>query len=369
MLRGAVNLRELEELAQPPVTTETTFGYYRSGANDEVTLRDNQLAFQRWQLRPRLLVDVAIVSTTVTLFGRTLASPVLVAPMAAQRMAHTDGELGTARAAAAAGCGFCLSTLSTHRLEDVAACATGVQWFQLYVFRTRSVTEALVRRAQAAGFKALVVTVDTPRLGRREADERQKFQLAQGIRFENLVEYSSVQQTTVADADGSGIASYFVQEMDPALTWSLIAWLRTITTLPILVKGILTPEDALEAVRAGVSGICVSNHGGRQLDGVSSAIDALPAIVKAVRGRIPVLMDGGIRRGTDVLKALALGASAVMVGRPCLWALALDGQAGVEAALRMLNEEIRLAMALCGVRALPLSRRTSLVQPAPWAKL
>jgi 4-hydroxymandelate oxidase len=368
MLRGALNLRELEQLAQPPVTTGATFGYYRSGANDEFTLRDNQAAFQRWQLRPRLLVDVSRVSTSVSLFGRTLASPILVAPMAAQRMAHTDGELGMSRAAAAAGCGFCLSTLSTSRLEDVSSCG-GMQWFQLYVFRTRSVTEALVRRAQAAGFKALVVTVDAPLLGRREADERQKFQLSAGIRFENLVEYASVKQTTVADADGSGIASYFVQEMDPALTWSLIAWLKTITTLPILVKGILTPEDALEAVRAGVSGICVSNHGGRQLDGVSSAIDALPAIAKAVRGRVVILLDGGIRRGTDVLKALALGASAVMLGRPCLWALALDGQAGVEAALRMLNEELRLAMALCGVTSLPLSQRTPLVQPAPWAKL
>ena len=369
MLRGAVNLRELEELAKPPVTTEATFQYYRSGANDEVTLRDNQLAFQRWQLRPRMLVDVSRVSTRVELFRRTLASPVIVAPMAAQRMADKDGELAMARAASSAGCGFCLSTLSTSRLEDVASCGEQPKWFQLYVLRTRSVTEALVRRAQAAGYTALVVTVDAPRLGRREADERQKFQLSAGIRFENLVEYSSVQQTTVADADGSGIAKYFVDEIDPSLTWSLIAWLRTITTLPVLVKGILTPEDAVEAVRAGASGVCCSNHGGRQLDGVSAAIDALPAIVKAVRGRVPVLLDGGIRRGTDVLKCLALGATSVMVGRPLLWALALDGQAGVEAALRMLNEELRLAMALCGVTALPLSRRALLVQPAPWAKL
>jgi hypothetical protein len=365
-LHGATNLRQLEGLAQRVIEDPSAFGYFRSGSDDEATLRDNELAFQRWQLRPRMLVDVSAVRMQTTLLGHVLSSPVLLAPMAAQRMAHDDGELATARAAAAAGIGFCLSTLSTRSIEEVAAVRSAPpQFFQLYVFRTRAVTEALVRRAEKAGYAGIIVTVDAPYLGRREADERSKFQLRSGVQFANLAPYvGKVPQTTVADADGSGIASFFVNQIDATLTWSIVAWLKGITKLPIILKGILTPDDALLAVRSGANALCVSNHGGRQLDSVPAAIDALPGIVAAVRGRVPIIMDGGVRRGTDVLKALALGATAVLVGRPMIWALALGGQAGVAAALQLLHQELRLAVALSGLSSLPPPR--SLVQHAPW---
>ena len=361
---GVCNLRELEARAAA-VLAPAAYGYYRSGADDERTLQDNEAAFLRWSLRPRVLVDVSACDTRVRLLGATLASPVLVAPMAAQRLAHAAGEVATARAATAAGAAFCLSTLSTCALEDVRT--RGVQFFQLYAFRDRAVCAALVRRAEAAGYSALVLTVDAPYLGRREADVRAGFALPPGVRFANLDGALDKQRTPDAEDDGSKLASYFVAQIDPTLTWDILRWLRTVTTLPVLVKGVLTAEDAELAVAAGAAGVVCSNHGGRQLDGVLASLDALPEVVAAVAGRVPVLVDGGVRRGTDVLKALALGATAVLLGRPVLYGLALGGEEGVATVLGMMQRELRLAMALAGVTALPPPR--ALLQRAPHARL
>ena len=363
-LGGVCNLRELEARAAA-VLPAPVMGYYRSGADDEATLAENEAAFARWQLRPRMLVDVSRLDTRCRLLGHTLATPLLVAPMAAQRMAHERGELATAAAACSLGAGFLLSTLSTTALEEVAAVKRAggpPQFFQLYAFRDREVSAALVRRAEKAGFSAVVLTADAPALGRREADVRSGFALPQHLTFANLATQrgaAAAQAGTPAQADdGSRLAAYFAAQIDPSLTWDAVRWLRTVTKLPILVKGILTAEDATLALAAGCAGVCVSNHGGRQLDGTPAAIDALPEVVAAVKGRIPVLLDGGIRRGSDVLKALALGATAVMVGRPVLYGLALGGEAGATQTLAMLHRELRLAMALAGTPTLPPPRAT-----------
>jgi 4-hydroxymandelate oxidase len=275
--------------------------------------------------------------------------PILVAPTAFHCLATPEGERATARAAGAAGTVMILSTLSTTAIEDVVAAASGPVWFQLYVYRDRRATEGLVRRAEAAGCRALVLTVDAPLLGRRERDVRNRFRLPPGLAVANLLPegYGEV-PAAVAD---SGLAAYVSSFLDPALTWRDVAWLQSITELPVLVKGIVRPDDALRAAEAGAAGIVVSNHGGRQLDTSPATLDVLPEIADALAAqghRIEVLMDGGIRRGTDVVKALALGAKAVLVGRPILWGLAADGEAGAARVLRLLRDELDLAMALAG---------------------
>jgi 4-hydroxymandelate oxidase len=371
-LGGAVNLRELGPLAAAKLTP-SAWGYYSSGALDESTLADNEAAWARWLLRPRVLIDVSAVSIAVSCLGERWASPVVIAPMAAQRLAHDDGELATARGAQTAGCVFGLSTMSTVALEAVAATRrrTGgpCQWFQLYVFKDRALTENLVRRAEAAGFSALVVTVDAPFLGRREADVRSGFALPPGVEFANLASNSTSRAAVAAakkqEPDGSKLAHLFVNQVDASLSWADVCWLRSITRLPVLVKGVLCAEDAVLAVQFGASGIVCSNHGGRQCDGVPAALDALPDVLAGAAGRVPVLVDGGVRRGSDVLKALALGASAVMLGRPVLYALALGGEQGVVDALRLLHDELALAMALCGVQSLPPQRSLLMRRDAP----
>ena len=359
---GVCNLRELEARAAA-VLPAPILGYYRSGADDETTLAENEAAFARWQLRPRVLVDVSRLDTSCRLLGHTLATPLLVAPMAAQRMAHERGELATAAAAASLGAGFVLSTLSTTALEEVASVRRAggpPQLFQLYCFRDRAVSAALVQRAERAGYSGIVLTADAPALGRREADVRSGFALPAHLTFANLATQrgaDAAQAGTPTHADdGSRLAAYFAEQIDPTLTWDAVRWLRSVTALPVLVKGVLTAEDALAAVEAGCAGVCVSNHGGRQLDGTAAAIDALPEVVAAVAGRVPVLLDGGVRRGSDVLKALALGATAVMVGRPVLYGLALGGEAGAAQTLGMLHRELRLAMQLAGTPTLPPPR-------------
>jgi isopentenyl diphosphate isomerase/L-lactate dehydrogenase-like FMN-dependent dehydrogenase len=268
-----------------------------------------------------MLVDVSACTSATTVLGTEVSSPVLVAPMAFQGLAHPDGEKATARGAAAAGTAMCLSTLSTVGLEEVAEAAPdGARWFQLYWGPDRSKVQDLVERAVAAGYRAIVVTVDLPEVGRRERDLRSGFETP-----------ASLSDVT-----------------DNALTWRDLEWLRTHTSLPILVKGILTGEDAVLATEGGVDGIVVSNHGGRQLDGVAASLDALPEVVEAAGDRAEILLDGGIRRGTDVVKALALGARAVLVGRAALYGLAVDGAEGVERVLGLLREEVELALALCG---------------------
>lgn len=335
-----VNVAEYEAVARTRLEPGP-LDYIAGGSGDEITLRENRAAFNRLQLRPRVLVDVSTVDLRVTVLGRRVTFPVLVAPTAFQMLAHPEGELATARAAARAGTIMVASTMSSYRLEEIAAAADGLQWFQLYCYRDRGVTRALVERAEAAGFVALCLTVDLPRVGPRDRDARHAFWLPPEIQprnFEGLVQ---------APPEGD-FAEYIGSLVDPSLTWAVVEWLRSVTTLPILLKGILTGEDARLATSHGADGIVVSNHGGRQLDGVPATIEVLSEIVQAVDGKAEVLMDGGIRRGTDVVKALALGARAVLVGRPVLWGLAVDGADGALHVLHLLRGETELAMALLG---------------------
>jgi len=340
-----ISVHEYEELAQNRLPT-VAHDYYASGAHDQLTLRENRAAFDRLTVRYRVLVDVSKRSTSTQLLGARQAAPLLVAPTAFHRMAHDEGELATARAAGSLGLTMIMSTLSNTPLEDVGSVATGPLWYQLYVFKDRAITQALVERAEASRFDAIVVTVDAPLLGRRERDAHNRFELPEGLALANL-DSPEMRKLSSAPAE-SGLANYFAEMLDQSLTWADLEWLRSVTRLPVLVKGVVRGDDAKRAVEAGVSGIIVSNHGGRQLDTSMASIDALPEVVEAVAGAIDVLMDGGVRRGTDILKALALGAKAVCVGRPVLWGLAVDGEEGVRDVLRILIEEFDLAMALAG---------------------
>jgi isopentenyl diphosphate isomerase/L-lactate dehydrogenase-like FMN-dependent dehydrogenase len=335
-----VNLSDYEALAKARLD-RGALDYYQGGSDDEVTLRANRTAFERLRLRPRVLVDVSACDLRTSVIDIPVSMPILVAPTAAHALAHPDAECATAQAAGAAGTLMVVSSSATRSLEDVARAAPGPLWFQLYIRRLRH-AEALVVRAQAAGYRALVLTVDTPRLGNRERDIRNNFE---GFPTPNY--------------DSDGKEEPF---MGDTLTWDILDWLRSLTSLPILLKGILTAEDALLAVERGVAGIIVSNHGGRQLDGAVPSIEALPEVIAAVDGRSEVYLDGGIRRGTDVLKALALGARAVLIGRPILWGLAVDGAAGARRVLEILRAELEKAMILAGRPTLASIDRT-LVQP------
>jgi 4-hydroxymandelate oxidase len=344
-----VNLFEFEERARRLVG-QMAYDYFASGANDEITLRENRQAFERIVIYPRMLRDVSGRSTITTAMGQAIQSPIMVAPMAFQKMAHADGELAMARAASDEGTIMVLSTLSTYSIEDVAAASDGNLWFQLYVYKDREITASLVRRAEAAGCKALVLTVDSPILGRREKDVRNGFHLPEGIVAANLA--SSGIEVMPGRIGDSGLAHYIASLYDQSLSWKDVEWLRGITKLPLLVKGILRADDAELALAHGAAGIIVSNHGGRQLDTAPATINVLARVAEVVGGRAEVFLDGGIRRGTDVLKALALGAKGVFVGRPLLWGLANDGEKGAANVLRLLQEEFSLAMALSGCGSL-----------------
>jgi isopentenyl diphosphate isomerase/L-lactate dehydrogenase-like FMN-dependent dehydrogenase len=329
--------REAERLLDPGA-----FAYFAGGAGDERTLRDNVEAFSRRQLRPRVLVDVSQVTTETTVLGSPVSMPLLVAPTAFQRLAHPDGELATARAAASAGTVMCQSTLSSVTPGELAATAPGARlWFQLYWSSDRGFTSELLARVAESGFEAVVFTVDLPAAGRRERDLRAAFTLPDDLATPNIPE--SLQRQDFHAALG--------QLVDTTLTWRDLEWLRETCSLPVLLKGILSAEDALLAAEHGAAGAIVSNHGGRQLDGVAASLDALPEVVEAVGGRVEVLVDGGVRRGTDVLKALALGAQAVLVGRPALWGLAVDGEQGVRDVLDLLRAEIALGLTHLGCRS------------------
>jgi 4-hydroxymandelate oxidase len=333
------------------------FGYYVGGAGDEITLRDNVAAWRRLAICPRVLVGVGKRDPSVTLLGRLRPHPLVIAPMAFQRLAHPEGEIATGRAAAATGTIMCLSTLGTTSAPALAeAVPDAPRWFQLYVFSDRGVSRELVAQAAEHGYEALVVTVDLPILGVRERDLRSAVLSATA---------EMVASAQAAGATGVMTPSDFAALIDPDLNWSDIERFAAESPLPVLVKGILTPQDAQLAVEHGVRGIVVSNHGGRQLDTVLSGADALPAVLDAVGDRLDVLVDGGIRRGTDVLKALALGARAVMVGRPALWGLAVDGAGGTRRVLELLLAELDAALALAGApHAAELDR--SFVTAAPW---
>ncbi|TLZ99744.1 MAG: alpha-hydroxy-acid oxidizing protein [Methanobacteriota archaeon] len=352
------NLLELEDLARAKVP-RPSFDYIAGGAEDEVSLRRNREAFTKWALRPRVLVDVSRRDTSTSVLGQRVSMPILVAPTAFHGLVHPEGEVATARGAAAAGTVMVVSAIATRELEEVAKAVAGPRWFQLYVWRDREVTAQLVKRAARAGYGAICLTVDTPLLGRREKDERNAFTLPPGLSIANV--RPAGLDGVPASERGSAFAKYVAELLDPAVTWKDIAWLRSLTSLPIVLKGIMTAEDATLAVEHRVDGIIVSNHGGRQLDSTVGTLDALPDIVAAVQGRVEVFMDGGVRRGTDVLKALALGAKAVLIGRSALWGLALGGADGVRRVLEHLRGELELAMALTGRAALAQVDR-SLVQ-------
>lgn len=341
-----INLTDYEILARERLDPGV-YGYVAGGAGDEVTLRENQAAFQRLRLLPRVLVDVSGVDRSTTVLGTRIALPVLLAPTAFQSLVHPEGELAVARASAAAGTVMVVSTMSGYRMEEIAAAATGPKWFQLYCYRDRAVTQAFVERAEVAGYSAVCLTVDLPRVGRRERDLRNEFNLPPTVmprNFAGLIDLSGLTDGAAAAA----FAEYIHKLVDPSLTWTAVDWLRSKTALPILLKGILTAADARLAVERGVNGLIVSNHGARQLDTVPATIDVLAEIVDVVAGRAEVLLDGGVRRGTDVIKALAHGARAVLIGRPYLYGLAVDGEAGVRRVLELLAEETDLALALLG---------------------
>jgi 4-hydroxymandelate oxidase len=342
---GPLNVGDFERLAAE-IVPRVAWDYYSSGADDEVTLRANRTAYAAIELYYRVLVDVSRRDTRATALGQAISMPVMVAPTAFHRLAHPDGELATRRAAAAAGTVMILSTLSNTAVEEVAAAAAGPLWFQLYVYKDRGATRGLVERVEAAGCQALVLTVDAPLLGRRERDIRNEFQLPEGLTIENMLP-AGMESMPTGLAD-SGLAAYFASLLDPSLSWDDVAWLRSITRLPLVVKGIVRADDAHRAVEHGAAAVVVSNHGGRQLDTSPATIDALPRIAEAIGHRAEVFVDGGVRRGTDVLKAVALGARGVLLGRPILWGLAVDGEPGVRRVLDMVRAELDLAMALCG---------------------
>lgn len=331
-----INLSDYEKLAEERIEPGA-WGYYQGGSDDEVTLRECRAAFQRIKLRPRMLVDVRTIDMHTTVLGTPISLPVLVAPTAYHCMAHPEGECATAVGTGLADTIMIASSFSNRSLEEIASVATKPLWFQLYSYRDLQSTGKVVQRAEAAGYKALVLTADLPRLGNRERDIRSKFVMPSHLFIAN---YKDVEK----DDDYIPVPTY--------LTWDAIEWLRSLSTLPIVVKGILTAEDALIALERGADAIAVSNHGGRQLDGEITSIEALPEIIEAVDGRCEVYVDGGIRRGTDILKALALGARAVFVGRPAIWGLAVNGAEGVHSVLDILRTELELDMALCGCPSL-----------------
>jgi 4-hydroxymandelate oxidase len=343
-----INLFEYEALAQQRLTS-MAWDYYASGALDEITLRWNREAFDRLAIRYHVLTGGDKRDLSTSILGRQHEWPVLIAPTAFARLAHEDGEVAIARAAAASGVTQVLSTLSTVTLEDVASATSAPKWFQLYIFRDRELTAELVRRAEAAGYEAIVLTVDAPVLGRRERDARNRFALPEGLIAANIDAHLS---KIAAEGGDSALAHFFATQIDSSLTWEDVDWVASLTDLPILVKGVVRGDDAGRAIERGCAGVIVSNHGGRQLDTSVATVDALPEVVAAVDGQAAILLDGGIRRGTDVVKALALGADGVLIGRPVLWGLAVDGQASVEHVLRLLRREFEHAMALCGASSL-----------------
>ncbi|MGW7519969.1 aminotransferase class I/II-fold pyridoxal phosphate-dependent enzyme [Streptomyces sp. NPDC054796] len=361
---GPLTLADYAERARAAVPVKT-WDFIEGGAGDERTLRSNADAFERARLLPRVLAGVGLPDTGTRVLGRTWAAPVGVAPMAYHTLVHDQGEIATARAAGAAGLPFVVSTFAGRTFEDIAAAATSPLWLQVYCFRDRSLTRELIHRAERAGFEALVLTVDAPRLGSRLRDLRHGFTLPPTVRPANL------------EQSGTGFGSpmeHALAEFDAALDWSVIGWLRSVSSLPVLLKGVLGGADARRAVDAGVDGLIVSNHGGRQLDGAPSTLDALPEIASAVAGACPVLIDGGVRRGADVLTSLASGADAVLLGRPVLHGLAVGGEEGVARVLGLVADELTEAMALCGTASVSdagpdlLAPRTALPAQGPSAR-
>jgi 4-hydroxymandelate oxidase len=360
-IQQAINLEELEALARE-LLPQTAYDYYAGGANDEITLHENRVAYQRMTLLPRVLADVSERQMGTTALGEPVSMPIFIAPTAFQGLAHSAGEVATVKAAGAAKTLMTLSILSTSSIEEVMAVATGPVWFQLYVFKDRAISASLVQRAEAAGCKAIVYTVDVPLPGRRERDLRNQFKWPADLSIKNLLTAGFPE--FAFGTPGSGLVSSVASLFDSALTWKDIEWLAGITKLPVLLKGILRSDDALLAVKHGAAGVIVSNHGARQLDTTPATISVLPGIADAVAGQIEVYVDGGIRRGTDVLKAIACGAKAVFIGRPVLWGLACGGEDGVRYVLELVRQEFDLAMGLSGCPTLSSITRELVRQPS-----
>jgi isopentenyl diphosphate isomerase/L-lactate dehydrogenase-like FMN-dependent dehydrogenase len=360
VIDGLINVADFERAAAEKLDAGVA-GYFFGGAGDELTLRENVAAWSGWRLRPRVLAGLDSWSAKTELFGAEVSMPVLVAPVAFQGLVDPGGEEAMARAAAAEGTVMCLSTLATRRPRPVAEAAPGGRrWFQLYCFKDRAVTHALIEEAVDCGYEAIVVTVDAPRGGNRERDRRTGFAIPKELGVPSVeAALGSDRAITIEETFGL---------MDPALSWSDFEGLASECRVPVLVKGVLTSEDAAEAIDHGAAGVVVSNHGGRQLDRCLATAEALPEVVEAVEGRAPVLVDGGIRRGVDVGIALALGADAVLVGRPALWGLAAAGEAGARRVLELLREEVELTLALCGC-ASPAELNHAHVRRAPAASV
>jgi len=334
------------------------FDFISGGSGSECGVANNLSAFQRYQIIPRVLQKSGTIDTSAVLLGKNLPSPIIIAPCAFHKLVCEDGELATARAAAKTNTIFTLSTMSTCTIEDVASASSADKWFQLYVFKNRDITTELVRRAENAGYKALVITVDVPAMGMRVRDIRNKFSLPSGLEAVNFKKFGL---STISDkTDGSKVKEHTDQQFDSDLGWDSIDWLRSITKLPIILKGILNSEDAAEAVKHSIAAIVVSNHGGRQIDSIISPLDVLPEIVRAVDNKIPLIVDGGIRNGEDVFKAIALGASAVMIARPVMWALSVGGEAELESLFIRLQNELTLTMKLAGCNTLQVIKERGL---------
>jgi len=332
-LDDLINLFDFEKKAEG-VMSKMAYEYVASGAADENTLKWNRESLDKIKIQTHVLNDVSKIDTKVPIFGQELAYPILIAPSAFHKIMHPEGELATARGAGLASTTYVVSSFTTTPIEDIAKVATQPLWFQLYLVRDKTFVKDLIQKVEAQGIKALCVTVDTPVTGARNRQQRVKFKLPPELKAPYMIDTST--------STGQG------QPLQVSVTWKDIEWLKSLTKIPILLKGILNPDDAEQAVKAGVSGIIVSNHGARNLDSVPATIEVLPYITRRVNKKIPVLMDGGIRRGTDVVKAIALGANAVLVGRPICYGLACGGAEGVARVLEILHKELQLAMALAG---------------------
>lgn len=343
-----LNLREYASRAKNNIAG-MAWDYYTGGSDDETTLAENEAAWGRARLHYRVLADIAVRSTRTNVLGHELSMPVMAAPTAFQKLAHADGELATVRATTMAGTAMILSSLSTVDVEEVLDAAKGPVFFQLYMYRDRNVSRELIRRVESAGCKAIILTVDAPLLSNRERDERNHFSLPEGVTVRNLTATGHLDFTTNG---GSGLSRFVHDHQDPTLNWEHVEWLRETTDLPIVIKGLCRPDDAIRCFDLGAEAIIVSNHGGRQLDTSPATFEVLPSICEAVGDRGEVWVDGGIRRGTDVIKALAAGATATLIGRPILWGLADSGEAGVSDVWSIMQRELDLDMALCGCRSI-----------------
>ncbi|CAF3157610.1 unnamed protein product [Rotaria sp. Silwood2] len=371
--RALLNVEDYHQQAKKKLP-QMIYDFYSTGSDDQLTLIDNQQAFRRIKLRPKILIDVSSQSAVNSISCQTqllnstitISFPCIIAPTALHRLANNEhGELATVRAAVACSTIMCVSTMASICMERIAEehreqikanypRSTSQLWYQLYVFKNRQYTQRLIEHAERCGYKALVVTVDHCEMGNRECDIHNQFSLPDGIQAENLID----------DKSNDFALTYRQPPIDASLSWKDLKWIQSITSLPVIIKGIMHPDDAREAVKHGVEGIIVSNHGGRQLDTCQSTIDALPDIMNVISSelhQIDVYIDGGVRRGTDILKAVALGAKAVLIGRPVLWGLAEDGMQGIKNVLDILKKEFRLAMMLCGCQTVDDIRRNNLL--------